>query len=144
MSSPVQILGQSTGVKAKVTKFGQLVVAPIDYSTTSTVVLNATGTPFNILSPETGKAIVITDIIVNADKSVSNTTPANIEIYSAEEADLLTVFNLIVAPQLTGSSQQVMTGLNLLIDAGLWVNAKTDDASVLVTIMSYRLEVEQA
>ena len=140
MVAPVTMIDPNTEVAAKVTGNGQLVVAPLDFSEPEALSLTATATAFNFISPVQDKKIVITDIIASADNSVSNTTPADIEVYEAEGPETVTVFKSIIRPQLTRSQSMVLTGLNMVVPAGLWVNAKTDDNNVLVTIMFYRAD----
>lgn len=142
MATPINIKDSDSGKVAKVTKFGQLVIAPIAYSTPVTIELDATATAFNFITPEQGSQIVITDIIAAANKNVSATTPANIEIFAADSAESITPDPLIVSPQLVRSSNAGATGLNLLVEEGKWVNATTDDAEILVTIMFYRVPAE--
>jgi len=142
MTAPVNIKDSKTGNTAKVSKAGQLIVAPIQYSDPISKSLNAINTAFNFVTPEQNKSIVITDIIASADKNVSNTTPANVVIYEALAADTLTVDEAIVIPQLVRASNVSFTGLNILVPEGKWINAKTDDANILVTIMFYRISAE--
>lgn len=142
MSAPINIKDSDSGKVAKVTRFGQLVVAPIQYSTPVTIDVDATATAFNFVTPESGQSIVITDIIAAANRNVSPTTPANIEIFSASSAGTVTVDDLLVSPQLTSSSNFIATGLNLLVEQGKWINATTDDNDVLITIMFYRVPAE--
>lgn len=142
MTTPVNIQDSKTGIVAKVTRFGQLVVAPLQYSTPVTIALDATATAFNFIAPQAGKSIVITDIIVAANKNVSTTTPGNIEIFGADSVISTTPNPLIVSPQLVRSSSLGATGLNLLVDEGKWVNATTDDTEILITIMFYRVPVK--
>ena len=80
---PVTISGDRSSIKVKVTKYGQMVVAPIQYSTPKTVTLDVINTAFNFITPIQGSSIVITDIIVAADKNVSPTEPAVVEVYTA-------------------------------------------------------------
>ncbi len=47
-----------------------------------------------------------------------------------------------VRPQLLRSDNVSYIGLNLLVPEGRWVNVKTSDASILVTIMYYRVPVD--
>ena len=131
-----------TAIAARVTKYGQLVVAPIQYSTPVTVDIDTINTAFNFVAPKDGLSIVITDIFVSANNSVSNTTPAEIEIYTANAPDSTTVIDSILQPRLTRSSNVPMTGLNLLIDEGVWINGKTNDNDILLTIMFYRIPVD--
>lgn len=142
MSANVGIKDSKTGQSVRVTRFGQLVVSPLDYSTPLERELDTINTAFNFLAPEDGKNIVITDIVLSADKDVSNVDPAEIEIYEADAADSLTAAPSIISPRLIRSANLALTGLNLLIPEGKWVNAKTNDNNVLITIMFYRVPVE--
>lgn len=142
MAAPIAIVDSKDGVTARVTRFGQLVVAPLAYSEPIAQELDATDTAFNFLAPESGKNIVITDIIVSTGQLVSPTDPAEIEIYEADADDSLDILQGIVSPRLVRAGSLVLTGLNLLVPEGRWVNAKTDDASIFITIMFYRVPVE--
>lgn len=139
---PSLIKDPKTSSTARVTRFGQLVVAPIQYSTPVTVDLDTINVAFNFITPVDGKVVVITDIFASADNGVSNTTPAEVEIYTSDEMDSTTVIDSILQPRLTRASNIPITGLNLLIDEGVWVNAKTNDNDILLTIMYYRIPVE--
>jgi len=142
MSLNVKITGEHDDVRAKVTKYGQLVTAPLAYSEPVLERLTANNVAFNMLTPSTGESIVITGIIVNADKNVSNTTPADILIYESDGPDSLTVIKGIVAPQLIRSSNVSYIGLNLIVPVGRWINAVTNDGDILVTVMYYRVPKE--
>ncbi len=141
MSTPINIT-DGGGQVAKVTRFGQLVTAPIDYSDSVTVEMTVVNTAFNLVEPKAGSSIVITDIISSAERTVSPTTPADIEVYEASSINTIVVDDNIVRPQLTAASNLPLTGLNLLVPEGKFVNAKTDDATVLVTVMFYRVPAE--
>ena len=141
MATPTVIKDNDSGLTVKVTKWGQLVVAPIQYSTPITIEMNVINTAFNFITPSDGSSIVITDIFVAADKNVNATTPADVEIYTSAAPDSTVVINSILQPRLTRSSNIPITGLNLLIGEGVWVNGKTDDVGILLTIMFYRVPV---
>ena len=138
---PVTISGDRSSIKVKVTKYGQMVVAPIQYSTPKTVTLDVINTAFNFITPIQGSSIVITDIIVAADKNVSPTEPAVVEVYTANSDDSMTVIDDIILTQIPRSTTVPITGLNLLVGEGVWVNAKTNDSAVTLTIMFYRIPV---
>ena len=125
------------------TRFGQLVTAPLDYSTPVAQELLIPDEAVNFLVPEAGQNIVITDIIVSADRNVSNTTPANVTIYQATAPDELTEERVVVEPQLLRGNNYILTGLNWFVPEGFWLNAKTDDAGVLITIAAYRVPIER-
>ena len=143
MSILTNIKDSNTGQTAKVTKFGQLIVAPIDYSTTVEQGLDLIDTAFNFIEPVDGHSIVITDIIASADTGVSPVDPADVVIYQADAIDSVTPDPAIMRPQLVKSSNFPLTGLNFLIPEGKWVNAKTSDNTILLTIAFYRVPVER-
>ena len=142
MPVPSVIQDNDSGLTARVTKFGQLVVAPLQYSTPVDDNLNVIDTAFNFVQPQQDHSIVITDILVNADNSVSNVTPAEVEIYEATTADTTTIDTGIISPRVVRAANLSLTGLNLLVPEGKFVNAKTNDNNVLVTIMFYRVPAE--
>ena len=142
MATPVNIIGDASSIRVKVTKFGQLVTAPIQYSRPSAKELTDIGVPVNFIEPEAGSSIVITDILVFADKSVSQTEPADVDIYESDGIDSLEIIEDIVRPQVIRSGDVTLTGLNLLVPEGRWVNAVTTDANIRLTIMFYRVPQE--
>ena len=141
MSVNVHLVNDDNDRRAKVSPHGQLIVAPIDFSTPITKPLSVVDEPVNFIKPQAGHFIVITDIIASADRDVSSTSPASVDIYESDEVDSLTIVNEIVSPQLTRAANLPLTGLNLKVPGGLWVNAKTSDAAILLTIMFYRVPV---
>jgi hypothetical protein len=142
MATPTVIKDHKSANAARVTDFGQLVVAPLDYSKPVTKPLTPINTAFNFIEPAQGQSIVITDIITSANKDVSNVDPANVVIYQASAPDTLIVDELIVSPQLTRGGNLPLTGLNLIVPEGKWVNAFTNDDIILLAIMFYRVPVE--
>jgi len=142
MPVPAVIQDSKSDNSARVTRFGQLVVSPLDYSRPFERELLVVDTAVNFLTPEQDKFIVITDIIVSTDKNVSNVDPADIEIYEADEADSLVANPSIVNPQMIRASNFIAIGLNWIIPIGKWVNAKTNDVGVKITIASYRIPAE--
>lgn len=142
MSMKVQLIGDRNEIPAKVTKFGQLVTTPLDYSIAVERDLDVPGVAFNFVEPEAGKSIVITSILVSADKGVSNTEPADVSIYQSDEIDSLIVLDKIIRPQLVRSTNLPLSGLNTIIPPGRWVNGVTDDATITVTLFFYRVPAE--
>ena len=137
MSLRVEIKDEDSDYAARVTKFGQLVTAPLQYSTPVAKSLNAINTPFNFIEPQPGQSIIITDILVSADKNVSNTTPCDVNVFESDGIDSSNVIQTLIRPQLLRGDYQNVTGLNLIVPPGFWVNATTDDDVILLTIMYY-------
>ena len=137
---PSVIVDPYSGVKARVSEFGQLAVAPLAYSKPSFKKLTVVNTAYSFIAPEEGHQIVITDIILTANKAVG-TNDATIDIYEAESPTTTVITTAIIELEMIKQSNLVLTGLNLLIPQGLWVNAKTDDNDVFVTLMYYRVPI---
>ena len=142
MAVPSLILDPKTNQAARVTKFGQLVTTPLAYSLPVTQDMDTVDTAFNFVTPKEGQSIVITGIFASADNGVSNTVPAEVEIYTSDAADSTTVIRSILQPRLVRSENVPITGLNLLIGPGVWVNGKTNDEDILLTVMFYRVPTE--
>jgi len=140
MAAPVYIVDPKTGNKATVSEFGQLTISPVDYSTPVQEKLDVINTAFTMIEPVDGKLIIITDILLTANKSVG-VNDATVSIYtSTVKGDLVAAGNIIELEMQQKSSLPI-TGINTKIDAGLYVNAKTDDNDIFVTIMYYRVPV---
>lgn len=140
MSASLVIKDASTGNEATVTEFGQLVVAPVDYSEPVAQVLSSAGTTYNFIEPVADKSIVITDIILTANKGVG-VNDATVSIYETGSIDSLISAKDILNLEMIKQSNLVLTGLNMIVPPGLFVNALTDDASIFVTIMFYRVPI---
>jgi len=141
MAAAVNITDSDSRITAKVTKFGQLVVAPLAYSTPVVDTLNVINTAFNFIKPQQDHRIVITDIVISADRAVG-VNGADVQIYEAETAETTTIDTTILDLDMVKQTQLGLTGLNLLVPEGKFVNAKTDDVNILVTIMFYRVPAE--
>lgn len=142
MPLDVIVKDNNSGRTVTVTRFNQLVVAPLDYSTPVSNSLDVINTAFNFIAPEQDHSIVITDIIAFADNSVSNSAPAEVEIYEATSATETTIETGIVSPRILRGGDVTLVGLNMIVPEGMWVNAKTNDNNILVTIMFYRVPAE--
>jgi len=140
MSASVVVQDSSTSNRATVTKYGQLVVAPTDYSTPKAVKLDVINTAFNFVEPVAGSEIVITDMILTANKRVG-ANDATIVVYEADEIDSVTSTNDILNLEMLKKTTVPLTGMNMLVGEGKFINATTDDNDVYITIMFYRVPV---
>ena len=137
---PTVITDPYSGVKARVSEFGQLAVAPLAYSKPAFQKLEIINTAYTFIAPEEGHQIVITDIILTANRTVG-ANDATVDVYEAESPTTTIITQPIIELEMIKQSSLGLTGLNLLVPPGLWVNAKTDDNDVFVTIMYYRVPI---
>ena len=128
--------GVGSAQNARVTPLGQVVVAPLSYSTPHFAELNTISTAFNLVEPREGQRFVVTDVLWSTGNNVGQ-NGATVDIYEAvavDEASITTqMFRVIVAKQ----DSVPYPGQNLLTTEGVWINAKTDDNTVEVTLSGY-------
>jgi len=128
-----------TDVSAKITGRGELVVGKLAFSSAYSTTATVTNTAFNLLVPQDGNCFVITDILIYADKNVG-VNDATISIYTANSPTSTTAISDILTTEIKASTARDITGLNLLVTHGVWVNAKTDDNNVYFTLFGYYIE----
>lgn len=128
--------GLGKGTTAGVTARGQLVVAPIDYSLAYNNKAEVVDTAYNLVAPKKGKRFVITEIVLVSNYLVG-VNGAAVDLYEATSEDTITISKSILQMELLKNSTFVLTGINLIISEGRWVNLKTDDDDVFATIMGY-------
>ena len=139
MSTPVEIRdgGTGSGARVCVTPIGQLVAGPYAYDETKYTELAAADTAYNFYEPKAGQQFVITGIIMNADQQVAIATGATIVIYEATSAGTATVSKVLHQDEMIRNDRTVLLPLNILVSEGRYVNAKTDDDDVHMTITGY-------
>ena len=143
MAVPTYIADPLTNVVARVTEFGQLVVAPIAYSTAVARFLDTDDAAFNFIEPTQNQRVVITDVIITTDRFIG-VNGADISIYAADAPDATTIpeGGSVFDVNLLSNSSLVLTGLNIITDKGVWINAKTSDNNVNMTIGFYRVPID--
>lgn len=124
------------GRRARVTKAGELVVAPFTYDETEFRELAEDDTAYNFYEPKPGHQFVITGFNMKADRDVSQTIDAVVIIYEAESIDTTTVAKtLFQEAMIRGERTSLST--HILVNSGVWINAKTSDDDIHMTIMGY-------
>lgn len=140
MSLPVSIVGTLTRFAAKVSSIGQLIVAPIAYDETQYMELAADNTAYNFYEPRVGKQFVISGIRARADRDVSTTVDAVVIIYEATAIDTTTVEKTLHQENLVRSESILLLPTNILVNEGKYINAKTTDDDIHMTIFGYYID----
>lgn len=123
--------------RGKVTQLGQVVVAPLAYDETEFRELAVDDTAYNFYVPKSGKQFVITGIRAKADRQVSPTTDADVVIYEASAPDTLTVDRVLYREAMVQGESVSLIPTNILVNTGVWINAKTSDDDIHMTIFGY-------
>ena len=128
MSAPVEIVGRD-GQVCKVTKRGEIVVAPVSYSKSYQTSRNTAGTS-NIITGLANKSFLITSMLIGSDKTNVDTT---VDIFESNDADSAIQSKLIISLGVGKNDRLIATGLQIETDVTKWVNF-TMDTSALISI----------
>lgn len=127
---------EHNGLTAKITKSGELVVSPIAYDETVFKELAEDDTAYNFYAPKPGQQFVITSINMKADRDLSQTVDATVVIYEATSETETTVSKVLFQEAMVRGERTTLN-THILVGAGFWVNAKTTDDDIHMTIMGY-------
>lgn len=134
----VQILdGSGTGSTAKITTRGQVVTAPLEYSLAYNATAGTANVAVNVIEPINGKRFVIDSLMLYANQGVSNTADATVDVYEATSNATATISKSLVQTNMVRQDRIILQQINLIVSEGVWVNAKTTDDDVYVTIFGY-------
>lgn len=122
---------------ANATRQGALIVSPASFDDTKFQEMSSTGVAFNFYVPATHKQFVITGLLAFANKDVNDASDTIIEVYEASSATSTTADKTLIKFGMGKLTVLPMPALNLLVAEGKFVNAKTDDAIIFMTIMGY-------
>lgn len=129
--------GSGKGYQATVSKNGQLITSPFAYDNTQFQELATAATAYNFYTPNMGKQFVITGIIAKADKQVSGTVDADVVVYEAGASDTVTADKVLFQMAMVEGDLITLLPLNILVNEGKFVNAKTSDDDIHMTITGY-------
>ena len=145
MSVPAEIEGHnSSGAtnKVKVTDSGELVIGPLSYSDSQFKELAEPNTAYNFYIPRVHKQFIITGFSLKADRDVSTSTDATVIIYEASAIDTTTVDKTLFEDAMIRGERTGYTNVNILVTEGKWVNGKTTDDDIHVTIFGYYINAQ--
>ena len=121
---------------AKVSRFGQFVTGPLDFSEFHNVSLITNNIPLSLINPIMGKHFIITDIIIYGSRDVG-VNDATVSLYESDELDGITARRVILPAEIPKNDRLILTGLNIITSQGSWITAVTDDNTVFVTVGGY-------
>jgi len=133
------ITDSKTKTTVKVSSNGELITAPFNFDMGIRKVLNATGTAFNHVVPKSGEKFIITGLIINADKNVTGS--AVVEFYEADSPINTTASKGLVTIDVPKNETVVITGINMETSQGVYLNSKTDDATVNFMVLGHFVNI---
>mgnify|MGYP003657808807 CR=1 FL=1 len=137
MGISASIIGGLGDFVAKVTNKGQLIVAPYDYDEVVFFELATANAAYSFYPPKGNYNFIITGIVGYADKQVGTTTGATVIVYEAVAPETAVVDKTLFQIEMASVSNIVLLPLNIKVNEGRFVNAKTDDDDIHMSIMGY-------
>lgn len=138
MPVPNYIIDPRNGKAARVTEFEQVVTGNLDFDSVAQARVTVADTAYSLIEPENGKSIIITGLILSGNKSISATTDAVVSVYTANAIEDIDAQSGVVEVDINRSGRLVLTGINLRVQPGLFVNIKSDQTEINATIFYYR------
>ena len=140
MTIKVTIEDGNSGRLVEVTPSGELVVAPLSYDETEFKELALDDTAYNFYAPKAQKQFVITGFLAVGDQQITANANANVVIYEAGDTSTTTVDKILVQFVIKQDQSIPAIGLRILVRPGKFINAKTDDDDVHMTIMGHYID----
>jgi len=138
MTIQFSIFDDQTQSIATVSRNGELIVAPISYSTSYFVLVDVAATAFEIVPALSNHQFIVTDILIASSKTFgSATTAETITLYEASPADLDTNLKTITQIDMLKNDRMVAIGLNLATTEAVSIVASATDNDVSVTVAGY-------
>ena len=137
MAGKVTLEGGLGKWKAKVSRYGEQIVSPYDYSVSYFKNLDIANQGYSFVGPKQGQFFVITSIYFQANKNVSASTAADVVLFESNDEDNVTVSKSIYQFEMVRRDVISLTSLNIKISEGKYLNGKTTDDDVLATISGY-------
>lgn len=128
--------GGGKGFSARISPVGELAVAPIAFSDPIARELTAINVPANFFVPKAGHSLVVTDIILYANRNVG-VNDATVLIYEATGSTITASQKTLLRQEMAKQTSLPLNGLNWNVTGGAFLNARTNDSEVFVTIAAY-------
>lgn len=125
----------SNGNRVKISPNGELITSSLSPNISIHHTMDTADTSYNFAPPQTGFKMRLQNILMYADKNVG-VNDASIVIFTAN-SPIATTGTTILELELPKFASRDILGLNLELPEGVYLNAKTNEANVFLTMMGY-------
>ena len=132
-----KLIGGNGNNVVVVSSRGQLVTGDLEFSKFYTASAVANSVAVNVVPPKTGMRFVITAIVLTGDRSIAASGAITDVFESTVGPTTATVSVEIYQDEIAKQTRAVLTGLNIIVTEGSWVNVKADDVIVRCNISGY-------
>ncbi|MCH8748170.1 hypothetical protein IH781_00310 [Patescibacteria group bacterium] len=127
--------------RATVSSSGALSVGPAQFDETASQTMAVDDQAYNFFNPSPNDKFVITGVLAFAARDISDSSDTIITIYEADESNSTTVDKTLLAFGMGRLTNLQLVPLNLLVNDGVYINAKTTDNTVTMTLLGYKISV---
>lgn len=128
------------GYSARITNHGELIVAPASPNTVQHHSMTSINTAYSFAPPIAGSKMLLQNILMYGNKGIG-TNDATVIIYTANSETSTAPIDVVLELELPKYANRDLIGLNLELPVGVYLNAKTNDATVFLTMLGYYIEV---
>jgi len=137
---PVRLMGNGSQ-QVQVNSAGELIVSDGPYDLSEFNELGTINTAYNFFGPKGREQFVITGFLVYGDKQVSSSTNATIVFYESSQPDSIVVDRTLVQFEVGQNQSIPFPKIRILCNVGKYINAKTDDDDIHVTIFGHYVDL---
>jgi len=127
--------GHGDRYQAKVSHIGQVITGPYDYNLIKYINLDVAAQGYTFFPNRAGEQFVLTGLVIVTNKNV--VTDCIVDIYESAAINSATIGTSLFQLEMLKNSTLVLLPLNILCSEGVYINGKTDDDDVYVTMMGY-------
>lgn len=133
--------GTNRGVKVSAT--GELAVGPVEYDQSTFHAMAVDDQAYNFFAPLPGHEFIITGMRIKANTGVNPTSDATIIVYEASGPAATATDKILHEEAMVKSDSATIIGIRLRVAQGKWLNGKTDDNTVFMTIFGFYIEAKK-
>lgn len=133
---------QGVLLNVSVNRAGELQVAQGAFDLTKFIELGVDNQVYNFYPPRVGQQFVLTGLLAYGDKQIA-TTNSTVEIFEANAPDSAVVSKLVLQFEIGQSQSITFPNVRILINEGVWINARCDNDDVHLNIVGHYINTIQ-
>ena len=132
--------GSGGGSSVKVSPQGEFFTRQLKFGEGQFQALDTINTAFNFFKPRAGERFIITIALINTNKDIG-VDGAIFDLYEADSETSTTIDKQLAKINILKNDVISIPGIFIAVSEGKFLNGKTDDATVNVTIGGYYIDI---
>ena len=137
----VRLTGDN-GKEVAVNDAGEVLVSSGPYDLSVFNDMDTADQAYNYYGPRGKLQFVITGLLAFADKDVNDASDTTVVIYEATAPDTATASKVLIQAELGQLTNLPFPNVRILCNVGIWLNAKTNDDDVHLTIFGHYVNLD--